>query len=185
MKTAQAFTDGKTSDEYRRERFAVVLEKFEIPTTEAFLDELVAIYKTALEGALEPKPGVVSLLGCLRSIGKKIVVITEGPQDAQEWTIQKLGLEIDFLATTNAFGVSKTEGLFGSIVERLGIKAKDMVYVGDSEERDIRPARMQGIFALHYDEKRTLVLNAEEMKIDSLWKFEHILRGDESEGATV
>jgi len=178
MKTAQAFTDGKTSDEYGKVRFAVVLETFNIITTGAFLDELAATYKAVLGDSLEPKPGAVRLLVYLRSIGKRIVVITEGPQDAQESTIQKLGMEIDFLATTNAFGVSKVEGLFGKVLESLEIAAKDMVYVGDSEDRDVKPARKQGILTVHYDEKGGVVLDAEEMKIDALWKLEENLRGE-------
>ena len=178
MKTAQAFTDGKTSDEYRKERFTAVVETFNVPTTEAFLDELAATYKAVLGDSLEPKPGAISLLRYLRSIGKKIVVITEGPQDAQEWAIQKLGFEVDFLATTNVFGVSKIEGLFGRVLESLGIEAKDILYVGDSEDRDVKPARMQGILTVQYDEKGGVVLHAEEMKIDALWKLEENLRGE-------
>lgn len=57
-------------------------------------------------------------------------MITEGLQDTQDWTVEKLGLEVDFLATTNAFGVSKVDELFGKVLERLGIEAKDLAYVG-------------------------------------------------------
>ena len=69
------------------------------------------------------------LLPYLRSIGKKIVIITEGPQDAQEWTIEKLGLaeHVDVLVIMNKFGKSKIEGLFARVLEALGIEGRDMV----------------------------------------------------------
>ena len=28
----------------------------------------------------------------IKSFGKKVIIVTEGPQDAQEWTIEELGL---------------------------------------------------------------------------------------------
>jgi FMN phosphatase YigB (HAD superfamily) len=178
-KTAAAFTDGKTSDDYRKERFAAVLEGFLINPREAFLDKLAATYKSSLEIALEPKPGALSLLKYLKSIGKKIMIITEGPQDAQEWTIEKLGLwpEVDFLATTNTFGVLKVHGLFSKVFGQLDIQVVDVVYVGDNEERDIIPALAEGIFTVHYDEKGNLVLDADAMKVNTLSKLEHLLSG--------
>jgi hypothetical protein len=41
-----------------------------------------------------------------KSMSKKIIVITDGPQDAQERTVQALGITpcIDFFATTTIFG---------------------------------------------------------------------------------
>ena len=175
--TASAFTDGKTSNEYRKERFATVLDEFSVQREDSLLNKLAGTYKSTLEIALEPKPGAISLLKYLRSIGKKIAVITEGPQDAQEWTLQKLGFEVDYLATTNVFGLSKVNGLFGKVLEKLGVEAKDMVVVGDSEERDVIPARKEGILAVHSDEKSNLVLDLEGMKINTLWELEHILKG--------
>jgi phosphoglycolate phosphatase-like HAD superfamily hydrolase len=101
------------------------------------LDELAHTYEAALEDSLELKCGALSLLTHIKAMGKKIVVITEGPQDAQEKTLEKLGLKdkIDFLATTNLFRVSKVDGLFSKVLEQLKIGASDMVYVGDSKQR--------------------------------------------------
>jgi putative hydrolase of the HAD superfamily len=36
-KTAMAFTDGKSSDEYRKERFAAVLDEFDLQYADVFL----------------------------------------------------------------------------------------------------------------------------------------------------
>lgn len=95
-------------------------------------------------------------------MGKKIVIITEGPQDAQEKTIQGLGIGgyIDFLATTNHFGVTKTSGLFSKVLEHLDISPGDMTYVGDNEERDMKAAIAEGIFSIHLAERKQVSLNA-------------------------
>ena len=46
-----------------------------------------------LMNLLELKCGALDLLSMIKDMGKKIVVITEGPQDAQERTVQGLGIE--------------------------------------------------------------------------------------------
>jgi len=178
IKTAQAFTDGKTSTDYRKGRFAAVLNEFSVTTSEKVLDTLAEIYKSTIEISLELKPGAKSLIGHLRMLGKEIVVITEGPQDAQEWTIEKLGLKnmVDYLATTNHLGVSKIDGIFPRVLDKLHITASDMVYVGDSKERDVIPATQAGIFTIHYSEHENVDLNSSVLKVNTLRKLEHILR---------
>ncbi len=176
--TAGAFADGKTSDEYRHERFTVLCNEFSIPLAEGLVDDLVLLYKNSLESFLELKPGARSLLTTLKAIGKKIAVITEGPQDAQEWTVEKLGIkdQVDFLATTNFFGTSKVDGLFGKVLEHLKIDASSIVYVGDSEERDMVPAMEEGIFVMHYAELESFSLDTTPVRINTLKKLETILK---------
>ncbi|KAI3547378.1 hypothetical protein CSPX01_03815 [Colletotrichum filicis] len=83
VKTAAAFSDGKTSFEYRRERFSSVLDRFGSPSDDAaFLDSLLDIYERTLNESLQLKDGAEALLKKLKTMGKKVVVITEGPQDA-------------------------------------------------------------------------------------------------------
>jgi putative hydrolase of the HAD superfamily len=78
-KTASVFSDGKTSFDYRRERFAALLAHFSI----AFMAQLLQFYEITLTACLEPKSGALGLLSTCKKLGKKTVVITEGPQDAQ------------------------------------------------------------------------------------------------------
>lgn len=122
-KTANAFSDGKTSFDYRRERFASVLVYFSLPQDDQFMAELLRSYEASLMASLELKCGALGLLAAVRNMGKNIVIMTEGPQDAQERTVQRLGISgyIDFLATTNHFRVTKTSGLFPKALEHLGI----------------------------------------------------------------
>lgn len=176
-KTSNAFSDGKTSFEYRRERFASVLSKFKIPIEEEFISQCLEIYEKSLVQAHELKCGAIGLLSLLKKLGKKVVIVTEGPQDAQERTVEALGINdyIDFLATTNYFGVPKTDGLFGKVLNHLGITAADIVYVGDSKERDIEPATKEGILAIHLDEANNIALGDSPPRINTLRKLEYIL----------
>lgn len=74
---------------------------------------IVKVYETALEKSLSLKPGALSLLNRMKALGERIAIITEGPQDAQEWTLQKLGIseKVDYFAKSNnlrASGVTET-----------------------------------------------------------------------------
>jgi putative hydrolase of the HAD superfamily len=161
--TANAFTDGRTSAEYRRERFGRLLQVHGLMGLNHFLgpgnpllDRLLDLYSDSLRQSLALKSGVLYLLQTLRQSGKKILVITEGPADAQEWTVRELGIwrYIDVLVTTNELGISKVDGLFGVVLEKYGISSDDIVYFGDNEVRDVLAARKEGIVAVHYDEKQ-------------------------------
>ncbi|KAJ9649257.1 hypothetical protein H2201_004264 [Coniosporium apollinis] len=181
--TANAFACGKTSIEYRKERFALLLQAHHISFHYTYLEKLAAIHKRALSKALEPKPGALALFQHLKRTGKTIIIITEGPRDAQEWTIEQLGLTqyVDILVTTNETGIAKVDGLFGEVLRRYRIKAEDMVWVGDSETRDVVPAAEAGILSILYDEKSDCQLDgsgqpSSRLSINSLTKLEHILR---------
>lgn len=103
--------------------------------------------------------------------------MTEGPQDAQDRTIQALGIRgyIDFLATTNHFGVTKTTGLFPKVLEYLGISPGDIAYIGDNEQRDIKPAMAEGVFSIHLAETNHISLNTFPPQINTLRKLQYIL----------
>jgi putative hydrolase of the HAD superfamily len=116
-------------------------------------------------------------------MGKKIIVMTEGPQDAQERTVQNLGLSayIDFLATTNQFRVTKTNGLFPTVLGHLGISPGDMAYVGDNEQRDMEPAMAEGIFSIHLAEAKHVSLGASPPRINTLRKLQYIFSDEHPE----
>lgn len=177
-KTASAFTEGKTSTEYRRDRFSHLLQAYGFATSDTILERLLDIYKNSLQAALELKPGALSLLHTLRRLDKKIIVITEGPQDAQEWTIRELGIApyVDILVTTNEVGRSKVDGLFSIVLEKYDIEAGDIVYVGDNEARDVVSARSEGLLAVLYDEReKTRLDDIDGLRIKSLKEMEDIL----------
>ncbi|KAF2628249.1 HAD-like protein [Macroventuria anomochaeta] len=153
--TASAFVDGKTSHQYREDRFQQLVRNFDIKLNDGQMPVLLDHYEEVLEDSLELKAGVLDLLQTLKRYGHKIAIITEGPQDAQERTVEALGLTpyIDYLATTNKLRVAKTNGLFAKVLEHLKLEPKDMIMTGDSWERDIVPATQAGMYCVHYSEK--------------------------------
>lgn len=179
-KTANAFSDGKTSLDYRRERFVSLLSCFSLPRDDRFTSRLLELYGANLMASLELKCGALDLLSLIKDMGKKIVVITEGPQDAQERAVRNLGIGrfIDFLATSAGFGVAKTDGLFPRVLKHLGITADDIAYIGDSEERDMKPALAAGIFSIHLAETKHVAFNTIPPKINTLKKMQYILSND-------
>ncbi|KAI4250375.1 MAG: hypothetical protein L6R42_008728 [Xanthoria sp. 1 TBL-2021] len=188
--TSTAFADGKTSTEYRKDRFTALMQAHNLnsPNNEETLSHLLTLYKHTLQASLSLKPGAAHLLSKLKSLGKTIVVITEGPEDAQRWTLEQLGIaeKIDVLMTSNAIGKSKTEGLFGEVLGRLGIAAEKMVVVGDSVARDVEPAKAEGILTVLYDEGGSVRLEVEGegegVSVNSLWKLGELLSERRDDG---
>lgn len=184
ISTANAFTDGRTSTDYRRERFTQLLEAILVddPIDDNYMTHLLDIYQSSLRSHLTLKAGALGLLQTLQRLGKKVIVITEGPADAQEWTARELGLwpYIDILVTTNEVGKSKTDGLFGVVLEKYGIPLNEIVYFGDNEVRDVKAAQDDGILAVLYDEKQSSQLDdLESLRIDS-WGFLVLILGQGS-----
>ncbi|KAJ5104505.1 hypothetical protein NUU61_001852 [Penicillium alfredii] len=176
--TAHAFTDGRSSAEYRRERFAQLLQTHQIAFDDAQMEHLLDIYRVSLQAHLTLKPGALDLLRVLRGLDKKVIVVTEGPADAQEWTVRELGLWpwIDVLVTTNEVGKAKVDGLFGVVLDKYHIKANEMVYFGDHALRDVQAAAAEGILAVLYDETQESQLDdLESLRVDSWVTVQNIL----------
>ena len=148
-----SFTDGRSSRSYRSERMQQLLKRSGISTTSA--DELVDIYAAGLAESLELEDGASDVLRKIKGEGLNVAVITEGPHDAQEWTIKKLGLSkmIDRLITSNKERISKKNGLFDVFIERTRAQASECFVVGDSIDNDILPANKSGIKTIYFDPK--------------------------------
>jgi HAD superfamily hydrolase (TIGR01549 family) len=158
--TADAFKDGRTSYEYRRERFEALLKSQRIPYDDHWLHELVDFYKETLKHCLELKKGAKELLEAARIHGKNVILVTEGPLDAQIWTLEILGLNklVQRIFTPGECGKSKTDGLFQHVLESLDIEPHQMIFIGDKIERDIIPAKEFGIETILFDESSNNLL---------------------------
>ncbi|KAH4218381.1 hypothetical protein HBI06_201480 [Parastagonospora nodorum] len=179
-RTKSAFADGKTSHEYRAERFRMLLAEHGVQDDAQLMEALLECYEKTLMQNLEAKEGAVALLHAIKARGKKIAVVTEGPQDAQERTVEALGLGrfVDYLATTNALGVAKVDGMFGRVLEKVGVRGEDVVVVGDSWDRDIVPARKIGLTCVWFNsqsEKENNVREEGVIHIRSLKDLEDII----------
>ena len=78
---------------------------------------------------------------------------------------------MDFLATTNYFGVAKTAGLFLSL-EHSGVSPSDVAYIGDNEQRDMEPALAEGIFSTHLAERKHVFLISIPPQTNTLRKLQ-------------
>ncbi|KAK2757675.1 hypothetical protein FQN54_004644 [Arachnomyces sp. PD_36] len=177
-KTASAFTDGRTSTDYRRERFSHLLQAHGFAPSQDRLQRLLTAYQQSLRVALRLKAGALQLLQRLKTLGKKVIVVTEGPRDAQEWTVAELGLQsyIDILITTNEIGKSKVDGLFPIVLDRHNIAPSDIIYVGDNEQRDIIPTQAIGMMTALYDERRDCRFeNPQALRLNSLPKLKYLV----------
>jgi putative hydrolase of the HAD superfamily len=150
------FTLDRTAREYRGERFAALLDELGRSSDgERGLDRLLGVYDAALGEELELRAGAAEALRAARRAGLSTMVISEGPADAQSTTIERLGIApmVDILVTTAAEEVSKSDGLFEIALTRAGCGPEEMLYVGDSVERDIAPALALGIAAVYVGEE--------------------------------
>jgi putative hydrolase of the HAD superfamily len=140
------FTEDKPAREYRRARFERLLEQHRI-SPHIYIESILDRYDTVLAQNLLLKEGAFEILRMAKEAGKKTIIITEGPQDAQALTIERLGLSpyIDTLITSAAYGTSKSEGLFEIALREIGCPPSDMLYIGDSLDRDYAPANGLGI----------------------------------------
>ncbi|KAI4630253.1 hypothetical protein J4E80_001187 [Alternaria sp. BMP 0032] len=182
--TSAAFVDGKTSHEYRAERFQGVMKSFGIGCTEQQMQALLDTYEATITQYLQLKEGAIPLLRTLKQQGKSIAIITEGPQDSQERTVAALGLEpySDRLVTTNKLGVAKIVGLFGKALEIIGVKSEEVVMVGDSLDRDVVPAAEAGIDCVWFVQKeegeKIVTMGGEERRVivvNSLGRLQSII----------
>lgn len=134
---------------YRKTRFELLLKTFQLPINQ--VDWTLDEYDSLLKVNLKLKKGAIEVLHQAKSIGLKVVVVSEGPQDAQVLTIERLGISkyIDQVFTSDYYQMSKTEGLFELVLNQLKCKPQEMIFIGDNRERDYKPSKALGINALY------------------------------------
>jgi putative hydrolase of the HAD superfamily len=89
-------------------------------------------------------------LETLRSSGKRLAVVTNGPVEWQSRKLRTLGLSryFDHVLISEAEGVSKPDPrIFARALERCGVDRQEALFVGDHPELDIAGAREAGLAA--------------------------------------
>ncbi len=147
------FTEPRGAREYRAERFAELLGRFGCNSQE-LLAELLDVYEENLAAALKLRPGARWALAAAKRSGLSVMVVSEGPHDAQRATIERLGLAryVDLLITSAAERIAKPEGLFRRALELAACAPEQLLFVGDSLERDVIPALDLGIAVAYVGE---------------------------------
>ena len=163
----------------RKECFAALLKAYNLPSSDLSRRTSSALQDRSA-AALTPKPGVLEPFKQLKAREKNTVIVTEGPRDAQKWTVEQLGLApyVDVLATLNEIGLAKDVGLFGEVLERCGIRKEDVV-----------PAKAVDVLAALFNERdgyrdvRVGEGNGEDvLRVNSLTEIGYWLQDSDSNG---
>ena len=94
-------------------------------------------------------PDAVPCLERLRESGYAIGLAGNQPAHARE-ALADCGLDVDFIATSAGWGVEKpSTEFFLRVCEEAGRSAREIAYVGDRVDNDVRPAKKLGMFAVH------------------------------------
>ncbi len=175
LKDAQkgAFADGRSARECRAGRFGNLLAAFSI-IPHRHLEVVLDLYDEALSLNLKLKEGAKETLLAARANGLRIMVVSEGPHDAQEATLERLGIAplADLLVTSAAEKTSKRGGLLKIALSRAQCAPHELIYVGDSLENDIWPAQEAGVQSIYVGEEP---VSAGVVKIPSLLDLEQVL----------
>ena len=143
------FVEDKPSREYRRGRFEALLKQNSLPPAR-HIDAILDLYDEALGRNLALKEGAYDVLRAAKETGRRVVIISEGPYDAQEMTLRRLGLLsfVNLLVTSSTHRLSKADGLFALALEKLGCQPEQILYIGDNPDRDYAAARALNIPAI-------------------------------------
>lgn len=90
-------------------------------------------------------PDVMPALTALRDGGYRLGISGNQPEGAAE-QIEALGLPVDLVASSTAWGVHKPDpAFFARIGEEFGLPRKQIAYIGDRLDNDVLPAQRAGM----------------------------------------
>ncbi|WP_339103320.1 HAD family hydrolase [Haloterrigena salinisoli] len=133
--------------ETREPIFADLLDDRE---TDADPGAVADAYRETIADALEPLPGVESMLADLRG-EYRVGLLTNGPVRAQRDKLATLGWEdaFDAALVTGELEAGKPDPrAFEAIAAELNVDPRDAVYVGDEVEADVSGATEAGMDAV-------------------------------------
>jgi len=121
------------------------------------VERLVGIWnKNKLFATLYPE--TIEVLKALKEKGIKVAIVSNTPKGSAEDVIEKFELRkyVDGIFLSWETGKLKTdEDAFELVLDKLGVKKKEALMVGDSMETDVLGAEQAGISALLIDRKGT------------------------------
>lgn len=115
-------------------------------------------YWGAMLRAMRPRAGARELLSACRERGVRIAVCTDQLAHVQHRKLRALGLEglVDVLVTSEEAGAEKpSPAIFGLLLEKLGLEPREVLFVGDSLERDVEGAAAAGMAAFWLHDEGT------------------------------
>ncbi len=168
------FVDDLPSRTYRQKRLEKLFDRFSL-LYHIHLDRCLDIYDESLAEVLTLKEGAIELLQECKRHDLNVMVVTEGPEDAQQKTLERLGIApyVNRLFTSSKCKLHKGNGLFTHAIEEVGGTPEESIVIGDNIDRDIAPAEAMGLLAILVTKKpvprnipfvSSLMILAEQLK---------------------
>jgi HAD superfamily hydrolase (TIGR01549 family) len=90
-------------------------------------------------------PDAVACMSTLRDRGYTLALVGNQPSRTEKF-LRECGLDVDLVASSDAWGVAKPSSeFFQRVVEWIGLPAGEIVYVGDRVDNDVVPAKAVGM----------------------------------------
>lgn len=84
----------------------------------------------------------------LQEMGQRVVIAGNQPPQARQ-SLESMNLGADAILISAEIGVEKpSPGFFEKVSERAGVRAGDILYVGDRVDNDVLPAKASGMRAV-------------------------------------
>ncbi|MCC6818436.1 MAG: HAD-IA family hydrolase [Bacteroidia bacterium] len=125
-------------------------------TNPEFAIDLEEIYWSVFLKEMKWRSGAKQLMHDAKSKGIEMAIVTDLTTHIQLRKFIKLGLNefVRFLVSSEEAGVEKPHpNIFRLALEKLNLKAQDVIMIGDNFEKDIKGAEAIGIKAYWIDDK--------------------------------
>ena len=100
-------------------------------------------------GPADLYPDAVPCLRALKAEGYLVGVSGNQPPDVSERLMASLGLDLDVVASSAAWGVEKPDpAFFARVASVAGLAPGEIAYVGDRVDNDVLPAKAAGMTAV-------------------------------------
>ncbi|WP_248895555.1 HAD family hydrolase [Haloplanus halobius] len=149
-RSRDAYLDAHAEHLTARSREPVFERLLDDVDTDADPTDLAAAYRSRINTALEPVPGVEEMLSTLRE-RYRLGLLTNGPVIAQRSKLRALGWAdaFDVALVTGDLDAGKPDAsAFTALVDALGTDPAETVFVGDDVTADIQGAADAGLVAV-------------------------------------
>ncbi len=94
-------------------------------------------------------PDALDCLRKVRELGLRVGIVGNQTQALEAWA-RESALPVDVVSSSASLGVRKPDPVFFErVVELMGCRAGEVVYVGDRVDNDVLPAAAAGLVAVH------------------------------------
>lgn len=139
----KAFTDGKKSHEYRHERFMAAISGSTLgrDLMQQAVQNSVTRYEDLFMSGLQLKPHAREVLHELIERGYSLCILEISPY-------------FKYVFTSGALGLSKKNGMIDLVLRKVQALPFDVIMVGDSLDRDVKPALKSNLTAVWFNENK-------------------------------